>query len=133
MPAGLPARLTTAAEIWHLGDVCHPDTLLDLEALGRPLRVISGNCDFLNLWPGVLRLTRHGVRFHLEHIAPRKAPPDTDVILSGHTHVPGRRTDGTVTWLNPGCITRPNRGAPPSFGWLVIEEDGKWIWSLELV
>jgi len=25
-----------------------------------------------------------------------------------------------VRWLNPGCISRPNRGAPASFAWLTL-------------
>ena len=133
MPRDLPDRLAGAGEIWHLGDVCRPETLDPIEALGMAVRVISGNCDYLNLWPGIMRRTVHGIRFHLEHIAPGKAPPETDIILSGHTHVPSRRTENGVTWLNPGCISRPNRGAPSSFAWLEISEDGKWAWTLELV
>ncbi len=132
MPPTLPARLAPADAIWHLGDVCHPDTLLGLEALGLPLRIIAGNCDFLNLWPGTMRMRVQGLRCHLEHIAPHLAPPDTDLILSGHTHCPSKRIDGPATWLNPGCISNP-RGSPPSFAWLEVGEDGSWTWELELV
>ena len=132
MPSGLPARLAVADVIWHLGDVCNPDTLLGLEALGNPMRIIAGNCDYLNIWPGILRMTVHGLRCHLEHIAPQNGPPETDLVLSGHTHRPEQRTEGQVTWLNPGCISNP-RGLPPSFAWLEIEEDGSWTWDLELV
>ena len=97
-PAGLPDRLVDADEIWHLGDVCHPDTLLPIEALGIKMRIVSGNCDAFNLWPGAMGVTVGGLRFHLEHIAPRVAPPDTDVVLSGHTHCPDQRTEGS------GCV-----------------------------
>lgn len=132
MPPTLPDRLAAADAIWHLGDVCHPDTLLGLEALGIPMRIVAGNCDTLNIWPGTLRVTVHGLRCHLEHIAPGIAPPGTDLVLSGHTHCPERQVEGAVTWLNPGCISNP-RGMPPSFAWLEIDEDGKWTWESELV
>ncbi len=34
-----------------------------------------------------------------------------------------------VLFLNPGCVTRPNRGAPPSVAWLEIT-DAKITWKL---
>lgn len=37
-----------------------------------------------------------------------------------------------MRWLNPGCITRPNRGAPASFAWLTIE-NGSFTWNVELL
>jgi predicted phosphodiesterase len=74
VPVGLSHRLIDAGEIWHLGDVCHPNTLLSIEALGIRMRIISGNCDYLNLWPGAMGVTVGGLRFHLEHIAPRVTP-----------------------------------------------------------
>ena len=67
-PPGLPARLRGADEIWHLGDVCEPDTLAEFELLGRPLRVVLGNCDWHSTWPRELRIERDGVRFVLVHI-----------------------------------------------------------------
>ena len=36
---------------------------------------------------------------------------------------------GKVLFLNPGCVTRPNRGSPPSVAWLEIA-DGKINWKL---
>jgi hypothetical protein len=35
-----------------------------------------------------------------------------------------------VRYLNPGCITRPNRGAPASFAWLGIEAGRPLEWRL---
>jgi predicted phosphodiesterase len=52
-----------------------------------------------------------------------------DVLLHGHTHVPRNERRGRVLFLNPGCVTRPNRGAPPSVAWLEIT-DGKIHWEL---
>lgn len=120
-PATLPDRLRGADEIWHLGDVCAPETLVEFERLGPPLRVVLGNCDAYAGWPVALDLECTGVRFHLTHIPPRRAPGKAQVVLHGHTHVPRDETDPLgVRWLNPGCITRPNQGKPASFAWLTL-------------
>jgi putative phosphoesterase len=130
-PAVLPGLVRDADEIWHLGDVCAPDTLIEFEQLGPPVRVIRGNCDAGELWPLTLDLEREGVRFHLVHIPPTRPPARARVILHGHTHVPRDETDPTgVRWLNPGCITRPNRGAPPSFAWLSVNAGRLTGWEL---
>lgn len=50
-----------------------------------------------------------------------------DVLLHGHTHVPRNERRGGVLFLNPGCVTRPNRGAPPGVAWLEIA-DNKISW-----
>jgi len=118
-----------ADEIWHLGDVCEPTITLDLEGIGPPLTVVRGNCDWNNEWPLVVELKREGLKFQLVHIPPESPPDDVDVVLHGHTHVPrNERRDG-VLFLNPGCVTRPNRGAPKSVAWLEIV-DGKINWQL---
>lgn len=132
-PLTLPERLRGADEIWHLGDVCAPATLVEFEQIGVPLRVVQGNCD-AHPWPLVLDLERAGVRCHLVHIPPRRAPVGTAVILHGHTHVPRDETDAAgVRWLNPGCITRPNRGAPASFAWLTLARGKPLRWELVTV
>jgi hypothetical protein len=129
-PADLPERLRGADEIWHLGDVCDPATLAEFEQLGPPLRVVLGNNDE-HPWPLTLDLVRLGLQFHLVHIPPRRAPPGAQVVLHGHTHVPRDETDpGGVRWLNPGCITRPNRGAPASFAWLTLARGAAPQWKL---
>ncbi len=126
----LPARLRGADEIWHLGDVCDPETLAEFAALGPPLRVVLGNND-VHPWPARLDLDPHGWRCHLVHIPPRRAPAGARVVLHGHTHVPRDEHDAAgVRWLNPGCISRPNRGAPASFAWLVIEPPHAPTWKL---
>ncbi len=129
-PLTLPERLRGADEIWHLGDVCAPQTLVEFEQLGPPLRVVMGNCDAYP-WPLTLDLQRERLRFHLVHIPPRNLPQGAQFILHGHTHVPRDETDPRGRrWLNPGCITRPNRGAPPSFAWLTVVPGKLPEWEL---
>ncbi|MEO7598992.1 MAG: metallophosphoesterase family protein [Opitutus sp.] len=130
-PPTLPQRLERAEEIWHLGDVCDPETLREFEKLGRPLRVVMGNCD-ADEWPISLELKRGGVKFFLTHIPPSRVPKGSQAVLHGHTHVPRDEMVGAVRWLNPGCITRPNRGAPASFAWIVADA-GAFTWELELL
>ncbi len=130
LPDQLEALAEGADEIWHLGDVCAPSLLVSLENLGPPVSLVRGNCDGNFDWPPMLDLTRNGVRFRLVHIPPARAPEKIDVLLHGHTHVPrNERRDG-VLYLNPGCVTRPNRGAPTSVAHLEIAADGTLIWRL---
>ncbi len=118
-----------ADEIWHLGDVCEPTISVDLEALGPPVTIVRGNCDWNEDWPLVVDLKRNGLKFRLQHIPPDVPPGDVDVVLHGHTHVPRNEKRGGVLFLNPGCVTRPNRGSSASVAWLEVR-DGKAQWRL---
>lgn len=122
-----------ANEIWHLGDVCAGIILDELRAIGPPVEVVRGNCDSNFEWPLVLDLSRNGIRFRLQHIPPSHPPTDCDVLLHGHTHVPRDETIGTVRFLNPGCVTRPNQGAPPSVAFLTISEQGTLEWEFRVL
>ncbi len=123
-----------ANEIWHLGDVCNPGLLDELKLIGPPVTLVRGNCDSNFEWSLVVDLTRNGTRFRLQHVPPplRTPPIDCDVVLHGHTHVPRDEMIGAVRFLNPGCVTRPNRGAPPSVAWLKID-NGIVDWQLVLL
>src|SRR5262249_18243002 len=110
----------TADEIWHLGDVCAESVLDELRAIGPPVTVVRRNCDSNFEWPLVVDLVRDGLTLRLQHIPPDHLPDDVDVVLHGHTHVPRNEKRGSVLFLNPGCVTRANQGAPPSVAWLEI-------------
>jgi uncharacterized protein len=129
----LPERVSEIArdadEIWHLGDVCAETVLDELRAIGPRVTVVRGNCDSNFEWPLVVDLVRGGLRFRLQHVPPEHLPNDVDVVLHGHTHVPRHEKRGRVLLLNPGCVTRPNRGSPPSAAWLEIA-NGKSTWRL---
>ena len=130
LPANLEAMAREADEIWHLGDVCDPAILEAIENFGPPVTIVRGNCDDNSEWPLVVDLERNGIRFRLVHIPPERAPANVDVVLHGHTHVPRNERREGVLFLNPGCVTRPNRGAPPSVANLDIAPGGKLSWNL---
>lgn len=129
-PRHVAEAIAGADEIWHLGDVCEPQVLVEIQHLGPPVLVVRGNCDSHSAWPMMLDFEIVGLRIHLEHIPPREAPLLCDLLLHGHTHVPRDEMIGGTRFLNPGCITRPNRGAPASYAWLVLEEDRPVEWML---
>ena len=131
LPPALLDQLANADEIWHLGDVCAEWVLDELRALGKPVKVVRGNCDSETAWPLTLDLVRSQLRIRLVHIPPDDAPADVDLLLHGHTHVPRNERIGSATFLNPGCITRPNQGAPRSFAWLTLPADGRYTWELQ--
>ena len=131
----LPPKLDELAagvdEIWHLGDVCAPSLLEQIRDLGVPLTIVRGNCDSEMSWPLHVDLERDGVRCRLIHIPPSRAPENVDVLLHGHTHVPRNEVRSGVRFLNPGCVTRPNRGAAASVAYLSISGDGNLDWELK--
>ena len=129
----LPERVKEIArgadEIWHLGDVCTETIIDELRAVRPRITVVRGNCDSNLDWPLVVDLERSGLNFRLQHVPPDQTPNDVDVVLHGHTHFPRNERRGSILFLNPGCVTRANQGAPPSVAWLEIA-DGKMNWKL---
>ena len=134
LPSTVVAAITGADQIWHLGDVCAPETLAPLRAHGMPpLTIVRGNCDSSDDWPMTADLEVAGQRLRLIHIPPPKVPDGFAMVLHGHTHVPRYQRVGSTLYLNPGCITRPNRGAPASFAWLDLEAGKPPQWRVERV
>ena len=132
LPTAVAELAREADEIWHLGDVCNNAVLQELRLLGPPVTLVRGNCDGDSSWPVFAELTKNGIRFRLQHIPPgrRERVPECDVLLHGHTHVPRDEMVAGVRVLNPGCVTRPNRGAPQSVAWLEFQNDGSFEWKL---
>ncbi len=130
LPPNLEELAADVDEIWHLGDVCAPALLETIREVGPPLTIVRGNCDSDLEWPLTADVQRNGVRFRLVHIPPSRAPENIDVLLHGHTHVPRDEVRDGVRFLNPGCVTRPNRGAPPSLAHLTVGASGEIDWKL---
>src|SRR4030095_12929285 len=133
LPAHVQAAVRGADEVWHLGDVWSPSVLNRLQELGPEVKLVRGNCDDCLDWPETLDLQVEGFRIRLMHIPPRKPPPGIDLLLHGHTHVPRNELIGQIRFLNPGCITRPNRGAPASYAWLQLNRGEAPQWNLNLI
>ncbi len=130
LPYKLVEMISGADEIWHLGDVCGEWVLDELRADGKPLKIVRGNCDSVMVWPLTLDFERFGIRIRLVHIPPEHPAPGVDLLLHGHTHVPRNERIGETIFLNPGCITRPNRGAPASYAWLTLHPNGEYRWEV---
>lgn len=61
-----------------------------------------------------------GIRFYFSHghiYNPKHLPPlnSGDVFCFGHIHLPIAEKQGEITVLNPGSITLPKGGNPPSY------------------
>lgn len=130
LPANIEELAAGADEIWHLGDVCAPGILETLENVGPPVTIVRGNCDSNLEWPLTVDLQRNSLRLRLIHIPPDRGPENVDVVLHGHTHVPRNERREGVLFLNPGCVTRPNRGAAASVANLGISQEGQVSWRL---
>ncbi len=130
LPKNFFDRLTEADEIWHLGDVTEPSLIDAMRKIGPPVRVVRGNCDSCMDWPLESAFELEGQSILLVHIPPRIAPKGVDLLFHGHTHVPRNEMIGHTRFLNPGCITRPNRGAPASYAWLELVRDMPLRWNL---
>ena len=130
LPSSLRPLLTTADEIWHLGDIGHASLLRELRGLGPPVHAIRGNCDPASLAPETLTLTREGHTFFLVHIPTDTVPPGARFSLHVHTHVPRDETIDGIRHLNPGTVGKPNHGAPASFAWLEIEKNRPPRWHI---
>lgn len=96
--------------IVHAGDVGGQHILLELEAIA-PVVAVRGNTDH-GPWADELResrlMTLGGYRVAVVHDAAGfRVPPDVDVVISGHTHIPLISPRGTVLHINPGSVSRP--------------------------
>lgn len=131
VPEALPSRLALANEIWHLGDVCRPETLDTLQSLPASLCVVQGNNDPYFHWEERLVLERNGCRFQLQHMPPRDVDPSLTALLFGHLHIPVKENQNGSMALNPGAITGPRHGSSSSFAWLEITTNGSWTWEIE--
>ncbi len=131
IPERLPSALETADEIWHLGDVCRPETLNILDTLSAALTVVQGNNDPYFHWKDQLLMERNGLRFRIQHMPPHEVDPLLTAVLFGHMHYPIKECLVGGLALNPGAITGPRNNSFSSFAWLTISNKGNWTWEIE--
>ncbi len=105
-----------------------------------PFYIVAGNCDasaeylksdyqeqLLEL-EGVRVLITHGhqrsVNFHLGELAAYARRAGADVAMFGHTHeryFESRYNEKPTYIFNPGSVSSPRDGMPPSFGVLTVQ------------
>ena len=89
------------------------------------------------VFPGAKNMlfATHGHRFHEDSLPPLK---EGDILLHGHTHIPGVWEKDGIYILNPGSLSLPKENSPHSyliwegenFCWKTIEGEEylKWYW-----
>jgi putative phosphoesterase len=117
----------------HAGDIMSIDALVELEAIGTPLRAITGNMDGWELrdrLPDELELELEGARIAVMHDAGpaagriarmRRRFPVADAVVFGHSHIPLHERDGDFQIFNPGSPTERRRAPHHSMGLARIE------------
>ena len=133
----LPDRCAELIEqsdlLLHAGDIMSVAALVEIEAIGTPLRAITGNMDGWELrdrLPGELELELEGARVAMLHDAGpaagrlarmRKRFPEADAVVFGHSHLPFYERDGGFQIFNPGSPTERRKAPRHSMGRATIE------------
>jgi putative phosphoesterase len=110
--------------------------------LAKPLVCVRGNCDaevdqmildhpieapYAHLFMGRWRiLVHHG---HQDRL-PAKAEQNYNLIISGHTHLPGIKKENGVIYLNPGSPALP-KNDPKTPTIALIDDTTVAIWDIE--
>jgi putative phosphoesterase len=55
----------------------------------------------------------HGHTYNKGHLPPIK---QGDILIHGHTHIPAAKRETNYILLNPGSVSLPKEGNPPSYG-----------------
>ena len=117
-----------------------PQQVIDLlNAEKNRILCVRGNCDtevdqmvleFPIMAPfslmeleGRLMFMTHGHRWNAGHLPPLQPG---DILLHGHTHVPGLRETGGIIIMNPGSAAIPKNGSRCSYMTL---ENGLFLWK----
>jgi len=117
------------AAIVHAGDVgADPQILWELESIA-PVTAVLGNCDSnVPGWSldGLALLTVVGVRILVVHDLADlgRVPDEPEVIVRGHTHVPGAQWHGDTLVVNPGSASQRRRQPSCTVGVLDIAGSG---------
>ena len=116
----------------HMPEGYDPAAVVDLFAPISPrIMAVRGNCDSdvdsmvlpFPLANDFFWLLDSGLRIfvtHGHHYSPGNLPPleESDVLLSGHTHMPTATTTiQGIHLCNPGSPALAKDGHPPSYGW----------------
>lgn len=157
-------RREKAERLWILGDILYHGPRNDLPKEYAPKKVIAmlndikeeicavrGNCDTevdqmvlefpiladysLLATDGLRLYATHGHVYNEQHMPPLMAG---DILIHGHTHIYEAKKAGEHVILNPGSVSIPKGGNPPTYGILEDREfsvrdlDGQVLKSIEL-
>jgi putative phosphoesterase len=126
----------------HAGDIMTAEALIEIEAVGPPVRAITGNMDGWELrvkLPDSQELELDGVRIAMVHDGGsakgrlarlRQRFPDAAAVVFGHSHIPLHEQEGGFQIFNPGSPTERRRSPHHSMG--VAEIAGGAV-SFELI
>lgn len=130
LPDSCVQRLRGADAILHAGDLATPDVLAELRAFGPPVHAVAGNVDgpeLQRLLPQRCTVDLGQVRVGMIHDAGpaagrlerlRRAFPDCDAVVFGHSHIPLYECDATGAFqiFNPGSPTDRRRQPQHTMG-----------------
>ena len=136
-PRALPERclelLRGADAILHAGDLVRVEVLRDLQALGPPVHAVYGNVDddpVRATLPERAIVPLGDVRVGMIHIPGpatgrlerlRRAFPDVDAVVFGHTHMPEHEQRDGFQIFNPGSPTERRRAPTKTMGIATVE------------
>jgi putative phosphoesterase len=88
--------------IIHAGDVGRPEILDELRAIA-PVVAVRGNIDH-GAWAERLPETATTGSIYVIHDVKqlRSTPPACNIVISGHSHKPGRSERAGILYINPG-------------------------------
>lgn len=84
---------------------------------------------------GLTIYATHGHIYNKEHLLPMQKG---DILLHGHTHILTAETFGDITILNPGSVSIPKGGNPPTYALLedqifrIMDFDGNIVKEMNL-
>ncbi len=124
-------RYFSSERLLSLGDLT-PDPF---DSVFSSIEGVRGNCDrfyeygSLPFPPLDMTTTLFSKKVYMTHgHLPYEIPEGTDVVLTGHTHVPSIEKRGGIYFANPGSVSRPRSSTGPSF--LLFKESGLDLVSL---
>ncbi len=134
LPEGCVELIRAADLLVHAGDIMSLEALIEFEAIGPPVRAITGNMDGWELrdrLPDEAELELEGARLALVHDAGpsagrlarmRRRFPDADAVVFGHSHLPLHERDGAFQIFNPGSPTERRRAPQHAMGIARIQD-----------
>jgi putative phosphoesterase len=121
--------------LWlHTGDFQHDAQYLS-KYTGFPSVAVAGNCDgrsgakpdeFLELCGYMVWMTHghcHGVKHGLGELHDWAVRYGADIVIYGHSHVPGITSESGILFLNPGSPAVPRGRSTPAFALVDIQEN----------